>query len=81
MQVTRKYVAVARIMKAYEEQKYVLWKEQVNASLMSYLKKNLLIRPSLTSSTGNRLDPNSNIASGNDNNTNNNNVSMQKSQG
>ena len=75
-------MAVARIMKAYEEQKYVLWKEQVNASLMSYLKKNLLVKPSHTS-TGSRnhqapLDPSNNVASGNNEN---NGVNQQKSQG
>ena len=49
LQVTRKYVAVARIMKSYEDQKYASWKEQVEASLMSYLKRNLLVKPVSTS--------------------------------
>ena len=47
--MTRKYVAVARIMKSYEDQKYTSWKEQVEASLMSYLKRNLLVKPISTS--------------------------------
>ena len=49
LQMTRKYVAVARIMKSYEDQKYTSWKEQVEASLMSYLKRNLLVKPISTS--------------------------------
>ena len=47
--MTRKYVAVARIMKSYEDQKYASWKGQVEASLMSYLKRNLLVKPVSTS--------------------------------
>ena len=57
--VTRKYVAVARIMKAYEEQKYTVWREQVASSLMSYLKKNLLTRASTSSVAGRSTNPTS----------------------
>lgn len=41
-------------MKAYEEQKYAVWNDQVNANLMSYLKRNLLTKPSLISASGGR---------------------------
>ena len=41
-------------MKAYEEQKFAVWKDQVNATLMSYLKRNLLSKPNLTSASGGR---------------------------
>lgn len=39
-------------MKAYEDRKYAVWKEYVNATLMSYLKKNLLVRPIISSAGG-----------------------------
>ncbi|XP_057295129.1 dynein axonemal heavy chain 10-like [Hydractinia symbiolongicarpus] len=72
--VTRKYVAVARIMKAYEDQKYVAWKEHVEATLMGYLKRNLLIRP--TSGTRSQAA----LVDNNKSSVRNLNVGAQKSQ-
>ena len=76
-QVTRKYVAVARIMKSYEDQKYAVWKEQVEATLMSYLKRNLLVKPTTTSSTKSQLL----LEVEKSTSTIHNSISMQKSQG
>ncbi len=42
--MTKKYVAVARKMKAYEEEKYAAWRANLENTLMTYLKKNLLIK-------------------------------------
>ena len=66
-------------MKAYEEQKYTVWQENANATLMSYLKRNLLVRPSNASSSGVRVLPNtSNMSTETGVSAS---ASMQKSQG
>ena len=44
MQVTKKYVSVARAMKDYEDKKYAIWREHLEGTLMTYLKKNLLAK-------------------------------------
>ena len=41
-------------MKEYEDKKYDAWKEQVEANLIVYLKKNLLNKPSASSATTHR---------------------------
>lgn len=41
-------------MKEYEDRKYEAWKEQVQANLLIYLKKNLLTKPSTGSATTHR---------------------------
>ena len=41
-------------MKEYEDRKYEAWKEQVEANLLIYLKKNLLTKPSTSSATTHR---------------------------
>ena len=41
-------------MKDYEDRKYEAWKEQVEANLLIYLKKNLLTKPSASSATTHR---------------------------
>lgn len=41
-------------MKDYEDRKYEAWKEQVEANLLIYLKKNLLTKPSTSSATTHR---------------------------
>ena len=41
-------------MKEYEDRKYEAWKEQVEANLLIYLKKNLLSKPSTSSATTHR---------------------------
>ena len=41
-------------MKEYEDRKYEAWKEQVEANLLIYLKKNLLTKPSASSATTHR---------------------------
>lgn len=41
-------------MKDYEDRKYEAWKEQVEANLVIYLKKNLLTKPSISSATTHR---------------------------
>ena len=38
-------------MKQYEDKKFEIWREQVEANLMSYLKRNLLSRPPPGSAT------------------------------
>ena len=53
-QASKKYLSVARQMKEYEDRKYEAWKEQVEANLLIYLKKNLLIKPSASSATTHR---------------------------
>ena len=73
-------MAVARIMKAYEEQKYAVWKDQVNATLMSYLKKNLLSKPNLSSASGTRHPTSNDIPVGVETVVLTS-ISMQKSQG
>ncbi|XP_047141246.1 dynein axonemal heavy chain 10 isoform X1 [Hydra vulgaris] len=55
--VTKKYVAVARIMKAYEDEKYTLWKEKVESLLLSYLKRNILIQDNKHIQTDNIISP------------------------
>lgn len=51
---SKKYLSVARQMKEYEDRKYEAWKEQVEANLLIYLKKNLLTKPSASSATTHR---------------------------
>ena len=51
---SKKYLSVARQMKEYEDKKYEAWKEQVEANLLIYLKKNLLTKPSTSSATTHR---------------------------
>lgn len=41
-------------MKDYEDKKYEAWREQVEANLLIYLKKNLLTKPSASSATTHR---------------------------
>lgn len=41
-------------MKDYEDRKYEAWREQVEANLLIYLKKNLLTKPSTSSATTHR---------------------------
>lgn len=41
-------------MREYEDRKYEAWKEQVEANLLIYLKKNLLTKPSASSATTHR---------------------------
>ena len=41
--MTKKYITVARKMRCYEEDKYAAWRANLEASLMTFLKKNLLI--------------------------------------
>ena len=41
-------------MKDYEDKKYEAWREQVEANLLIYLKKNLLTKPSTSSATTHR---------------------------
>jgi hypothetical protein len=41
-------------MKDYEDKKYEAWREQSNANLLIYLKKNLLSKPSSGSATTHR---------------------------
>ena len=41
-----KYLCVAKQMKAYEDQLYEQWRENVEAVLPALLKRNLLIKPS-----------------------------------
>ena len=41
-------------MKEYEDRKYEAWKEQAEANLLIYLKKNLLTKPSASSATTHR---------------------------
>ena len=41
-------------MKEYEDRKYEAWREQVEANLLIYLKKNLLTKPSTSSATTHR---------------------------
>lgn len=41
-------------MKDYEDKKYEAWREQVEANLLIYLKKNLLTKPSTGSATTHR---------------------------
>ena len=42
-------------MKEYEEKKYAVWRENLETTLMTYLKKNLLVVASLPSSKTNSL--------------------------
>ncbi|CAH3028713.1 unnamed protein product, partial [Porites evermanni] len=51
---SKKYLNVARQMKDYEDKKYEAWREQVEANLLIYLKKNLLTKPSASSATTHR---------------------------
>ena len=44
LQVIKKYVSVARVMKDYEEVKYAQWRENLESTLMTYLKRNLLVK-------------------------------------
>ncbi|EDO35852.1 predicted protein [Nematostella vectensis] len=53
-QASKKYLSVARLMKEYEDKKYEAWREQVEANLLIYLKKNLLTKPSTSSATTHR---------------------------
>lgn len=41
-------------MKDFEDKKYEAWREQVEANLLIYLKKNLLTKPSASSATTHR---------------------------
>lgn len=54
MQASKKYVSAARLMKEYEDKKYEAWREQIQANLLIYLKKNLLTKPSSSSATTHR---------------------------
>lgn len=54
LKASKKYLSVARQMKEYEDKKYEAWKEQVEANLLIYLKKNLLTKPSTSSATTHR---------------------------
>ena len=38
-------------MKEYEEKKYASWRENLESTLMSYLKRNLLVRVSTTAAS------------------------------
>lgn len=64
-------------MKAYEEQKYAVWKEQINTTLMTYLKRNLLTKPHLTSASGGRQTEGTTVTDAGVLKS----ISMQKSQG
>ena len=50
-QARAKYLMVAKQMKAYEDQLYEQWKENVQAVLQTLLKRNLLIKPDRTQVT------------------------------
>ena len=49
-------------MKEYEDRKYEAWREQVEANLLTYLKKNLLAKPTAGSATTARSDAHDNSA-------------------
>ena len=46
VQARAHYLSVAKKMKAYEDQLYELWRENVEGTLPALLKCNLLIKPS-----------------------------------
>ena len=45
LQSRAKYLSVAKQMRAYEDQLYEQWRQQVEAALPSLLKRNLLAKP------------------------------------
>ncbi|KAJ2996626.1 Dynein heavy chain 10, axonemal [Globomyces sp. JEL0801] len=54
--VTRKYLVVAKSMRAYEEQYYHQWCFSVESNSLQYLKNHILMRDQTQSSTSNILD-------------------------
>ncbi|KAI8916282.1 dynein heavy chain and region D6 of dynein motor-domain-containing protein [Gorgonomyces haynaldii] len=55
--VTRKYLTVAKGMRAYEEQLYHQWALSVEANSLLYLKKNILLREIIVSEASRKVTP------------------------